>query len=208
MAYTEMPYKGSTDTFSSSDWTVIKENFEASIPHLFTAAGDIAVATGSQAMDNLAIGTHHQVLQSRAASSLGVEWASLVGVFCSTDSVSIQNNVNTAVPFYTELYDSNSFHEVSPTTDADYITIPFEGVYIMSFTASWAANATGIRSGFIVYDVDAGGKTYTASAVHHEICYTVIEELTAGSLVYLYLYQNSGGALAATNVTLGVYLLR
>lgn len=216
MAYTELEAKTSTDTFSSSDWTDVKNNFEASVPHLITAQGDLAVASGSQALDNLAVGSNYQSLQSRAAATLGVEWSGSFGVYLTTDSVTMSST--SGVPFYTQFFTEiidAGYHVVSPTTDADLITIPFTGIYLLYAAASFAANATGERfigiAEFTSPSLQGEYNGITRTSIGNvvmKMTYSIVRKLIAGSSYRLYLNHTAGVSLNATDVVFAAVLMR
>ena len=65
MAYNAVPTVATGDTWSAANHnTYIRDNFAASVPDIFTAAGDIAYATAANAAAPLAIGAPGKVLIS------------------------------------------------------------------------------------------------------------------------------------------------
>jgi hypothetical protein len=99
-----------------------------------TAAGDIVVGTGSGTYDNLPIGTTAQVLTAdTTVSPYKVKWATpasgstFAGAQATNNggTFSYTTNVATALPFPTESYDTNSFHDTS--TNTTRLTIPTGG---------------------------------------------------------------------------------
>lgn len=107
-----------------------------------TAAGDIIVGTGSGTFDNLPIGTTNQVLTAdTTVSPYKVKWATpasttptFIGVMCQRDSgtISMTPSVRVAVPFTTEIADSNGFHDNS--TNPSRFTVPtgYGGKYLLT----------------------------------------------------------------------------
>lgn len=75
MAYNTPPTKSLGDTWTANENNIyIRDNFEAGVPAIFDAKGDIAVATGANAADRLAVGTNGQVLIADSSQTLGVKW--------------------------------------------------------------------------------------------------------------------------------------
>ena len=107
---------------------------------------------------------------------------------------SIPNFTNTLVTFDTEEFDNGAFFTAPSTT----LTIPSAGVYHLQATASFTANATGIR--IIEIHVNGtlrasqsqqnigGGTPDSLSTGCHRLC-------AAGDTVTFRVFQNSGGPL-------------
>lgn len=75
MSYNRMPSQSPDDAWTAaSNNTYIKDNFAAGVPHIFQAKGDIAVATGASAADNLAVGENGSHLVRDNTQDTGVEW--------------------------------------------------------------------------------------------------------------------------------------
>ena len=212
MAYVDLPAKGSTDTFSSTDWTNIKDNFDVCVPAIFTTKGDIAVASASKAASRLAAGNDYEVLQSRAAATLGVEYSGAIGVMLeSSTGRTLANDNNTWPTFPDVIFDTNGFY-VHPTTDYDAISTTdngISGVYLIGGSATFATNATGTRSAG--FEGSINGHYDTRSAVSGAptiISFSTIRELDASDYLYMNLYQNSGGLLDVTDLSLWAMRLR
>lgn len=213
MSYVELATKDSTDTFCSSDWNDVAGNMNMSVPNMFEAKGDIAVASGVQAIDNLSVGNDGDVLQCSTDATLLLEWTGTMGVGLTTDSITLADSTATAIPFYTELYDTDNAHDVSPSTDAIYITVPCDGLYLIYGGAEFESNATGYRAMYLYVTYNGGAPVYhgeTSNAVDAimglDACY--IHPLKAGDIVYMVLVQSSGGDLIASHVKLNVHRLR
>ena len=78
MAYTPHPSVSTGDSYSAAQWNMyIRDNMAAGVPDLFTAKGDIAVATGDNAAIALPVGATKYVLTAASAETAGVRWCSL-----------------------------------------------------------------------------------------------------------------------------------
>lgn len=114
-------------------------------------------------------------------------------------NISIPNNTNTALTFDSERFDTDTIHSTSSNTDR--LTATTAGKYVISCTATWAANTTGQRRMYLelnntttianVADKDVVGAGATADA--DEL--TTIYDLAATDYVRCFVHQNSGGAL-------------
>jgi hypothetical protein len=75
MAYNTPPTKSDNDVFTASEYnTYIRDNFAAGVPDIFSAKGDIAIATGPNAATRLAVGTNGQRLAADSTQANGVKW--------------------------------------------------------------------------------------------------------------------------------------
>lgn len=114
---------------------------------------------------------------------------------------SIPNNSYTAISFDTNAYDVGSVHStsVNPTR----FTAPSTGLYILSCSIQIFPNATGQRvllwkkngATDLAYSIAPA----TASSGGNILPNTVVQQLTAGDYVEIFVYQDSGGALSLGN---------
>ncbi len=123
--------KGLTGGGSSGDVTV----------SLGTAAkGDLVAGTGTTTAAALTFGANNTVLTADSSTATGLKWATpssslpaLVGVSCSRDATtSLTAGVIAYLPFTTEVWDTNTFHDNS--TNTSRITIPsgYGGKYLFT----------------------------------------------------------------------------
>jgi hypothetical protein len=81
MAYTIVPEVIEGDSWTAKDMNrYVKDNFAAGVPGLFTAKGDIAVATGADAAARIGVGTDGDYLYADSANTNGVVWSSPIRV--------------------------------------------------------------------------------------------------------------------------------
>ena len=99
-----------------------------------TAKGDLIVGTGNATFDNLPAGTNGHVLTADSTvSPSGLKWAApasgttFAGAQATNNggTFSYTSSVATALPFPTENFDTNSFHDTS--TNTTRLTIPTGG---------------------------------------------------------------------------------
>lgn len=123
-----------------------------------------------------------------------------VRVYRSTTQ-SIPNGAWTALSFDAERWDSDSIHD--NVTNPSYLTCRTAGKYLVTFTAGYTANATGMRGW--CFRVNGGqlqavvmALTMGAGQTHYGGA-TVIVDLAAGDYIECLVYQNSGGNLTVTS---------
>jgi len=76
MSYTTLPLIEVGDEWDEDDFnTYLKANFEASVPDIFEAKGDLAVGTGEAALDNLGVGDNGEVLVADSGEATGLNWS-------------------------------------------------------------------------------------------------------------------------------------
>jgi hypothetical protein len=208
MSYSDLPAKGSTDTFSSTDWTNIKDNFDAGVPAIMTTKGDIAAASASQVAARLAAGNDYEVFQSRAAATLGVEWSARMGVILTGNTnTGLANATEEEMSFVTETLDTNSYHAVSPNPGR--ITFTVAGVYLIGGSVVFASNATGYR--YVGFTGDVPNYRDTRVAINGAATYVsfaVARPVTVSEYATMVAYQTSGGALGISDAEFWAMRLR
>jgi hypothetical protein len=110
--------------------------------------------------------------------------------------LTITNNTDTLLTFDTERYDVLAMHDAS---NSGRLTAPLAGVYLITATAAWTANATGTRR-LIIY---VNGSTAIASTNNLTSSASVTTRQSVSTLYYLNIgdyvtvngFQTSGGDL-------------
>jgi hypothetical protein len=189
----------STEYYSGSAWVAIGGSASP-----LTTKGDLYGFSTTNA--RVAVGTNGQVLTADSTAATGVAWATAAsgstfsGVFCYRNSTySTTTGAGVIVPFDTERFDTNGYHDNS--TNNSRLTVPSgkEGKYWISFAASWAANTNGdravsIRKNGSTYLCTANIRASTASSGTTAYAQTILD-LAVGDYVEMDAFQGSNGNL-------------
>jgi len=171
-----------------------------------TTKGDLLAATAASTVTRLGVGTNNQILTADSTQATGMKWAapaaasvSYAGVLLTTSvpGQSIANSTWTKVTFNTETFDVGGYAAAGST-----ITIPAgKGGYYKVFGQGYSnPSVTGYRqiaiykNGTSIYDASIypapSGTTYPTSVISNTV------SVAAADTLELYVWQNSGGALA------------
>ncbi len=115
----------------------------------------------------------------------------------NNSSQTISNTTDTAITLNSERYDYGNLH--STVTNTSRLTAQAGGVYHISASANFAANATGLRVIYIRLNgtTDICGQSSPGSASNStSLSVNTLYYLNAGDYVEMYVYQASGGNLS------------
>lgn len=206
MAFTPPALKTVNTLITAADWnTFIRDNFAAGVPGLFAAKGDLAVGSGPQAAQRLAVGGSGQALQVDPAFPLGVGWD-----FFHRAKVrrSAQASVPSAsavyITFDTEVYDNGNL----ATPGSQVVTVQRDGVYRIAAFARLNRNGQTLHAGESIYAgltlngnlwaylayIQPAAETYSHTP-YWMLQGVLISHALAGWAIGLMVYQNSGGTM-------------
>lgn len=212
MAYSALPAKAAGDTITLTNYNAIKGNFEAGVPDIFTAAGDIAVAVAPDEAVPVAIGADGDVLIAEPGSMISTLMA-----WWHQPAARVYNDADfdptpstwTTVTFNTERYDTDAMH--STVSNTSRLTIPggCPGYYnigaCIEFATGIGANASsdvGVRillNGATVIAQDMR-VSYRAGTYNLAICITTEYALVATDWIEVQVYTSQDvNVTAASN---------
>lgn len=115
-----------------------------------------------------------------------------------TTNLGVANNTLTAVNFNQEEYDTDTMHSVSASTSR--ITVNTDGVYVVTFNATWNKNVTGYRYAAIRKNgtdiLGAESKMPGQADLYVAHALTVQHAFVATDYVEGVVLQTSGGSLS------------
>lgn len=134
MAYTPVPTKYTGNTITADDWNVyVVDNFAASVPDLFQAAGDLAVGLGSANGGRLPIGAYDTYLRANPAAAFGLEWQAIPkAAIRNSGSQQVYPASNTLIDFNTVEANRDGLMGVDLVNNL--VTVPRAGVYAVTYS--------------------------------------------------------------------------
>lgn len=203
MAYNALATAVTGDLWTAANHnTYIKDNFAAGVPDIFTAAGDIAYATGANAAAPLAVGAARQGLFVNAGAT-APEWSSILfgcSVSLTTDQA-ISAGSTDKIIFDTENYDTS---DLWSSSDADAVLIPFDGIFHISGVIEFAEGV--VTSGKVyVGDVQIDYVSNATSTNAEVVNFTYINRFVTGADVCLSVYTQGGNTISGVDYS--VYYL-
>ncbi len=146
MAYNALPAKNASDTLTLGNYNVIKGNFEAGVPDIFTAKGDIAAATDADTASRVAVGADGARLVADSTQATGVRWQIMPACrLYNTADIDPATGSWVALTFDTEWYDYGGMH--STVSNTSRITIPAGGTGLYHVGGAAILDCSGTTSG-------------------------------------------------------------
>lgn len=137
-----------------------------------------------------------------------IECPAQCGAFHNTTQ-SVANTTWTAALFNSEILDTSNLHDTA--TNTDRVNVPRTGKYRITAQAEFAGNATGYRQARVTVNGSALARSTkivpnNGASLEAQSSIEIYAVLTAGDIVRLEAYQDSGGSLNLTSNT-RLYLL-
>jgi hypothetical protein len=169
-------------------------------PTLLTAKGDLISATAASTVARLAVGSDAQILVADSSVSVGMKWAAAstpAFVGCrvyKAAPLALANATNTAFPFDTESFDTNSFHDNA--TNNTRVTIPtgYGGKYSINFVSYIEGTGTyAVITRLYVNGASTDYQQDNKNSGEYQTCrLNSVRSLSAGDYIEVYVYQASG----------------
>jgi len=158
MAYADIGDVSDGGTIETIWGDQVRANFQAGVPDIFAAEGDLAIATGADAAVALTVGAADSTLVAGAARP---EWQIQPAVRVY-NSAAIDPAEDSWVPltFDSERFDTDAAHSVAANTHR--LTVPTNGGGIYSIGANVSVGTTGTCSIRLVFN----GTTVIAQTSH------------------------------------------
>lgn|SRR5574340_289932 len=206
MAYNPVPTVATGDPWSAANAnTYWRDNFAAGVPDIFTAAGQLAYATGADAAAALAAGAARTSLRMNAGAS-APEWGGAIA--CGVSRVANQaiggSGASASISWDQENYDTDAFFAIGSPT---YLSLPLAGFYLVSVLVNWAYNTGGTyRRLLIAPSANSGSVWGSGSEINAAPSGTNTNQLVTGIIkvpsdvpvLLARLSQDSGGNINIT----------
>lgn len=219
MVYTIVPTKQTGDSLSAKEYNAyIKDNFAASVPDIFTAKGDIAVATAEDTAARRSVGTNKQLLKVNSNDTTGMDYQWFSGALAHSSSRTIATDTLTVMRYNTEVYDVNTAQTAGSGNDYIY-TLPsgYAGYYLVGCSIEVGGNASmevneylkiSIRVNSTI--VSSGAQYFQAGNTSKIIWLWDILKVSGGTpnQIEVVILQNSGADVTAGNDRQRVFVTR
>jgi hypothetical protein len=177
-----LPAAGAGDTFTQAQYVVMTADGDLTNERVLTAGKALTVTDGG------------------AGSTATLDLNAIGARVYNDTSISVADSTNTAITYNTEVYDTDTIHDLGANTNR--LTCKTAGYYIIAGSFIYAANATGNRRAFIYLnnttllcdDFDDDPK----AADPCRLSLVTIYQLAVNDYVEILTWQSSGGALNIT----------
>ena len=209
MAYTTLPTKSTNDLFTLGDYNAVKNNFEAGVPDIFSAKGDLAVGVEPNAAARLAVGSNNSILITDSYETTGLAWQITPGVRAyNSSNGDPAKSTWVTLGYDSERVDTEGMH--STTTSIWRLVVPSggDGLYLIGGTVTFdtsGASAGGSHKGVrIMLNNTTPIATHLVGIIHgsfdSSLSIQTLYELAAGDTVSLQVYTNTDvDVVAASN---------
>jgi hypothetical protein len=200
MAYSALPAKSSSDTLTLGNYNAIKGNFEAGVPDIFTAKGDLAAGTAADTAAPLAVGNDDDILVPDSSESTGLAWQIQPAARVrNSGAIDPATSSWVTLTFDTEVFDVNGMH--STVSNTSRLTVPTDGdgLYLIGGNVKFDTSGTATGSSLKGVQILLNGATTIAQnligVVHSSYDITIqvqtLYSLSAADYVELRVYTNS-----------------
>jgi len=177
---------------SKTDTSTIAITLSGTNNYTISAAAKLSATAGNQVAANA------DGLYVPKGAGLGSNIGQGVRLLATiSGNVNISNTTQTPIPFDTEHFDSNNFHDT--VTNTTRITFPVGGRYLVGGCVWWPSGSGGIRQ--VAIRLNGGSELHTDRRNGNNSTNTVCQPVTlysfnANDYVELVCFQDSGGTVA------------
>ena len=194
MAYAALPAKNATDTLDLADYNKIKGNFEASAIDIVTAKGQLAVATGADALTPLTVGANDTTLVPDSGQASGLAWQIQPAARVYNSAlIDPATSSWVSLTFDSERFDTDTCH--STVSNTGRLTVPAngDGLYLIGGSVQLGSFADtggllGIRILLNGATVIAGHTDVRGATQVYAVSISTLYSLVATNYVELQVY--------------------
>lgn len=178
-----------------------------SLTNLPVSGGARTAAQVTNAFNTIQDAINGALDDANVASDAGIAATKLAAVpacrVTNSADLSIPNATETALTFDTETFDNDGIHSTSANTDR--LTIATPGLYLITASVSFLANATGYRQ--VAIKLNGSTKLVVQEAKSNgagnedDLSVSTVYALVATDYVTASVYQNSGGSLTLNHAS-------
>lgn len=132
MAYNVPTTKSNGQAITAAEWnTYVRDNFEAAVPDIFEAAGDLAVGLGNNAGTRLPAGAPGTFLVAHSGMALGVQWQRKPkAILRNTGPQNVYPGANTRIAFNVV----DVAQDITASLVNNHIQVVQAGVYTITYS--------------------------------------------------------------------------
>lgn len=190
MAYADIGDVASGDIIAETWGDQVRANFQAGVPDIFTAKGDLAGGTGADAAARLAVGADDATLVADSGETTGMVWQIQPACRVYRNSDQGVDSAWESITFNQERFDTDSMHSVASNTSR--ITIPAggAGLYLIGANIEFAEPGSGgvdvqirILLGGSTVIAQSGKRRVTSGYGAYAIPISTLYNLSAGNYI-------------------------
>lgn len=218
MSYTPIPESSSGDEITATTWnTWIRYNFQAKVPDIFEAKGDMVIGEGADTGARLAVGANGTYFIPSSTSTLGVRWKA-PGTAVARAHANSTQSIPSAINTHLQVFGTETFDSVNGFASNRYdIQAGCAGRYLFAAAAQTESSTEWSEGEYIQLALYKNGATLVGMLDKHyahadaSVGYkfglsgATIIDCDSGDYYSLYIYQNSGAAIGIPSSTSATY---
>lgn len=192
MAYTEVITVATGDKWTAANHNLyIRDNFEAGVPAILQAAGDLVYATGEKAATILPIGPPNSILKSVSGMPA---WGFQTNPYAKVTktNLSVNHNTTTTIAWAGEEYDTNGFVDLGSNNQRITIPAGMGGIYIV---IAYISTPNGTSADRTVNILKNGSNVSANISKDPTVMHCYVLSLEEGDYLTMTAHQNSGSSM-------------